>query len=401
MPVTVDSGLQATDDPLSNDLAVSMENAVANADKDTSQFSTMLMKLSPQTAKSFKEEWLEDQFLPTNTALSVSAASADTTFAITTNEGSYARANSIALVVQTGEHVRITGVSASAWTVVRAVGSVSAATAASGTSLGGLMIVAGAAEEGSTLPTALVTEKTTSFNYVQRVRNSFRFTNTARWVNWYSGEPIKYQRKKIAIEHKRELEQIGFFGGRSYTASGGNGYPLTSSGGLDHFISTNVTDAGGTLDKAEFADFLRSGMEYGDRSRKVLFAAPIVTQVLSEFLQDNWVRARPEDSVWGVKVDAVIEPSYIGARIPVFVKPDWKRFGEGTGKHIGSRAYLVDMSAVEMFKAPPVGGVSRYATLLQNRQANDADETAEEFLSEIGFKVKLEKAHAKLTGVTG
>lgn len=401
MAVTIDSGLNATDDPLANDLAVSMENAVANADKDTSQFTTMLMKLQPATASSFKEEWMEDSFIPTNTALSVSAASADTTFSITTNEGVYARPNSIALVVQTGEHVRITAVSASAWTVIRAIGSVSAATAASGTVNGGLVIVAGMAEEGSTLPTALVTEKVASYNYVQRVRSAFRFTNTANWVHWYSGPPLPYQRKKIAIEHKRELEQIAFFGGRSYSSSGGNGYPISSSGGLDHFISTNTQDAGGTLDKGEFADFLRMGMEYGDRNRKVLFAAPIVAQVLSEFLQDNWVHARPEDSVWGVKVDAVIDPTFIGARIPVFVKPDWKRFGEGTGKHIGSRAYLVDMSAVEMFKAPPVNGQARYATLYQNRQANDADEVAEEFLSEIGFKVKTEKAHAKLTGCTG
>lgn len=401
MATTVDRGQLATDDPLSNDLAVSMDNVVANADKDVSQFSTMLMKLSPQTAVSFKEEWMEDVFLPKNTALSVSAASADTAFSITTDEGNYAKVNDIALIVQTGEHVRITGVGASAWTVVRAIGSVSAATAASGTSLGGILIVAGAAEENATLPTALVTEKTASYNYLQIVRNAFRFSNRAQWTKWYSGNPMSYHRKKIGIEHKRELEQIAFFGARSYTASGGNGFPLTSSGGLDHFISTNITTTGGSLDKAGFADFLRSGMEYGDRTRKVLFASPIITQVLSEFLQDNWVRARPEDNVWGVKVDAVIEPSFIGARIPVFVKPDWKRLGEGTARQIGSRAYLVDMSNVEMVKAPPVNGQPRYAALYSKRQANDADELAEEFLSEVGFKIKVEKSHALLRGVSG
>lgn len=57
MAVTVDSGAQATDDPLSNDLAVSMDSQVANQDVDTSQFSTMLMRMPVEQARSFKEEW--------------------------------------------------------------------------------------------------------------------------------------------------------------------------------------------------------------------------------------------------------------------------------------------------------------------------------------------------------
>lgn len=58
MPVTMNRGLVATDDPLAADLAVSMDEQVGKLDADESQFSTMLMKLSPDTAKSFKEEWL-------------------------------------------------------------------------------------------------------------------------------------------------------------------------------------------------------------------------------------------------------------------------------------------------------------------------------------------------------
>jgi len=400
MPVTIDSGLVATDDPLAADLAVSMDEQVAMLDKDTSQFTTMLMKLSPSIARSFKEEWMEDELLPKNTALSASAASADTALSITTNEGSYAKVGDIVLIVQTGEHVRITTGGASAWTVVRAIGSVAAATAASGTGSGGLMIVAGSASEGDTLPTALVTQKVADYNYVQRVRNSYRFTATAEWTRFYSGNPLAYHRKKIGLEHKRELENICFKGVRSYTADGGNGAPRSTAGGVDFFVSA-ATDAAGTLDKGEFNDFLREAMEFGQRDRKVLFCAPIVSQVLSEFLADNWVRARPEDNIWGVKVDAVIEPSFAGGRIPVIVKGDWKRYGEGTGNQIGSAGFLIDMSQVELLKAPATKAGPRFATLYSKRQANDADETAEEFLSEFTLKVKTPRAHRMLTGVTG
>jgi hypothetical protein len=398
MAVTTNRGVVATDDPLSNDLAVSMDTQVANQDVNTTQFSSMLMKLPVTTSKSFKEEWMEDVYLPKNTALSATAASADTNLAVTTSEGNYGKVGDIGKFVQTGEAFRITATGASAWTVVRAIGTVAAATAASGTTQGGLVIVNGSNEQDGGLPTALVTSKTANYNYHQIIRNAYTFTNTAQWTNWYSGNPLTYHRKKIAVEHKRELENGLFFGARSYTA--GTSTPRATFGGLDEFISTNITDAGGTFDKGELQDFLRGGMEFGDPTKKVLFAAPIVAQVLSEFLQDNWVHATTDDNIFGIKVDFVIS-GVTGSRIPVFVKNDWKRYGEGSALHIGSRAYLVDLSNVELHKAPSTQSGSRYATLYSNRQSPDVDYVSEEFLSDITFIPKLEKAHALLKAVTG
>jgi hypothetical protein len=397
VPVTVDTGAQATDDPLANDLRVSMDSKVANQDVDTSQFSTMLMKMPVEQASSFKEEWLEDVYLPKNTALSATAASADTFISVTTNEGPYGKVGDIGKFVQTGEAFRITATQASGWSVVRAIGATAAATAASGTVSGGIIIISGSNEQGGLMPTALVTEKTANYNYAGIVRNSFEFTETAQWTGWYSGNPIAYQRQKIAIEHKREIEQTLFFGARSYTA--GTTHPRATTGGLDEFITTNITDAAGAFDKGELQDFLRAGLEYGSK-RKVLFAAPIVAQVCSEFLQDNWVHARPDENVFGVKVDFVIS-GVSGQSIPVFVKNDFKRFGEGTGKHIGSSAYLVDLEAVSLRKAPATKRGPRWCSFKEDLQANDKDSFAGEFLSEFTFLVKTEKAHAKLTGVTG
>lgn len=399
MAVTIDSGAQATDDPLANDLAVSMDTAVANQDVDTTQFTTMLMRMPTAQAQSFKEEWLRDQYLPKNTALSVSAASADTALSITTNEGAYAKVGDVILFVETGELSRITTGGASAWTVVRAIGSTTAATAASGTGAGGVIIVTGSNEQGGTMPTSLVTEKVTDYNYCGIVRNSWEYTETAQWVKWYSGNPLAYARKKIAIEHKREIENALFWGARSYTA--GTTHPRCTSGGLDHFV-TATSDAGGTFDKGELQDFLRNGLEYGNPNRKVLFAAPIVAQVISEFLQDNWIRAElaGNPTVFGVKANAVIS-GVTGGSIPVFVKNDWKRYGEGSGKQKGSMAYLVDLSDVELRKAKPGRRGDRFATLYSNIQARDKDASAEEFLSEFTLVVKTPVSHRTLSGVTG
>lgn len=398
MAITID-GVSATDDPLANDLVVQMDREVGNEDVDNTQFTTMQMKLPASTAKSFKEEWLEDVYIPKHTALAASATSADTTFTITTNEGSYAKVGDWVLLVQSGERFRLTGVSASAWTAAaRGMGTVSAASAASGTSLGGIMIINGSQEQGSTAPTAQVTEKTTNYNYAQIITNNYEYTSTAEWTEWYSGDPIAYQRKKVAVEHKREIEQGLFFGNRAYSA--GTTHPRGTFGGLDQFISTNITDIAGAMDKGELNDFLRSGLEYGERTRKVLFAAPIVAQVISEFLADNWVRTTPSDSVWGVRADAIIDAVH-GARIPVFIKNDWKRYGEGTANQIGSRAYLVDMTKVQIKRAPATRRGSRFCTLYSKQQANDKDSLSETYLSELTFVLKNEKAHALLRGVSG
>lgn len=206
---------------------------------------------------------------------------------------------------------------------------------------------------------------------------------------WYGGPLQAKERRKKAVEHKWEIENTLFFGARSYTAGTNN--PRHTAGGLIEYV-TAETDATGTFDKGELQDFLREGLEFGSQ-RKVLFCAPLPAQVMSEFLQDNWVRARPEDSVFGVQVDAVIS-GVTGQKIPVVVKSEWKRYGEGTSGHYGSRSALVDMDYVQY--AP-----LRDTVLKPNRQTPDADEQKAEFITEFSLKVERPEVHRWLINVTG
>ena len=160
-------------------------------------------------------------------------------------------------------------------------------------------------------------------------------------------------------------------------------------------MTTNITDAAGTFDKGELQDFLRSGLEYGNRGMKVMFAAPIVCQVLGEFLQDStWVTTSPDYKIWGVSVDYVIGSAFGGQKLPVFCKADWKRFGEGSASQYGSMAFIVDMGNVQL--AP-----LRDTALKTNRQAPDADTQDEEYITEISLKVENEQSMAILKNVTG
>jgi hypothetical protein len=183
--------------------------------------------------------------------------------------------------------------------VVRAI---DGSTAVSSADLAKLVHIGGTNEQGAEAPTALITERTANYNYTQIVRNPYRFTETALATStWYGGPQDAIERRKKAIEHKWEIENSLFFGARSYSA--GTTAPRHSSGGLLQFVTAESdTD---TLDKTEIQTFLRHGLEYGS-NKKVFFCAPLVAQVISQFLSDNWVHATPSDKVWGVQVSGLI-----------------------------------------------------------------------------------------------
>ncbi len=328
---------------------------------------------------------MDDQLLPKYSALAASSAAADTNLVLTTDEGSYFKAGDLIRNADTGEPMRITGVAASSVTVVRAV---DGSTALSSTTLAKIVHIGGSNEEGAEAPTALIAERTANYNYTQIVRNPYRFTETALATNtWYGGPQDALERRKKAIEHKWEIENSLFFGARSYSA--GTSAPRHTSGGLLQFATAESdTD---TLDKTELQTFLRNGLEFGS-SRKVFFCAPLVAQVISSFLETNWVRATPSDKVWGVQVSAILS-GVSGAQIPIVVKTEWKRYGEAAGQY-GTYGVLVDMDNVQY--AP-----LRDTRLLGNRQAPSADEKMAEYLTEFSLKLSNPQSFRWLVDVTG
>ncbi len=133
-------------------------------------------------------------------------------------------------------------------------------------------------------------------------------------------------------------------------------------------------------------------MQYGNRSQKVMFVGPLVAQLIGQFLQDNWVRASPDDKVWGVSVDYVVSAAFSGKRIPVVVKGDWMRFGEGTAREYGSSGFIVDMGHVARL---PLSrhGISRDTQFRDNIQNPDVDGHKAEYLTEVAYRFSNEKAH--------
>lgn len=385
MAVSTASGVVTTAGPTSNQLKIDMREAITMLDPEETQFTTLLMKLPEEKAKSFKVEWLDDQLLPRLTAMSASNTSYDTVFNVTTSEGYYFKPGDIVRNAVTRVAYLVTAVSADAFTGTIGIGTVTAASSASGAEL---VIVGHAASQGSRSPLKVITKTSTNYNYTQIQRHTFGFTETAEATGFYGGSLVGRERRKKGTEHKIALEHTNFLGPRYYTATG----PRSTCGGLLEFVTTNIRDASGAFDKGELQDNLRTDLQYGNKNRKVLFASPIVGQVLGEFLQDNWVRSDPKLRYFGVKVDWVISAAF-GAEVPVFVKREFGSYAT-TSTQFGGYAFLVDLENVQY--AP-----LRATRLLMNTQDNDEDAVSGEWKTEASLKVEQQTTHAIWRGVTG
>lgn len=385
--LTIGSGVIATDDLLSNEKVIDMQNQFRLLDVDENQFMTILNRLPQQPALREKVEWLEDQYFPNLSSLAASATSAATTLSVATGEGDYFRVGDLVRLANTGEICEVTGVTTDDLGVTRSIGSIAANTAQTGVEV---LIVGNVSAQGADYGTLKVTQRVAQYNYTQIVRHPFGFTNTETNINTYGpGDPANEIAKK-GVEHKRALENLLLLGGRAYDSSANKGWV----GGVAHeFISTNVTSAVGTLSLTGLDAALQSIFQHGTMN-KVIFAAPTPAAALSRLLANNWVRARPEDTVYGAKVTAFINGAY-GASVPVVTKRAWgNEATSGFGR--GGWMLVLDMAYI---KKRPLQG--RNTKLLQNRQGNGVDSVVHEYLTELSIEVAVEKAHGILKGITG
>lgn len=399
MATTIKSGLQDTASILSNRLIVDMLEPIQMLDTNLSQFSTILdhPDLRGDVLASYLKQWLEDRLMPRTMGLAGGlTGAADTAVTTNTGEANYVKKGDLIRVVTTGECLRATADgSGTSITVARGVGGVAAVSAATSTVVGTLVIIGHSTPQGSSLPTMLITQQVQNYNYGQIQRKSWGFDRTARQSSWYSQNVLDSERDKKLSEFKTDRENTVFFGARSYTSNGdSSGHPLGTAGGLIEFIATNVTDisaASGSLSTTALENFLTGALQYGSQD-KVFFVAPKVGQAISHLLSSNWVRAQPDERVYGAKVDAVISGAF-GAQIPVIVKQQWGAYGTGTTGQYGSLGFLVDLQSVRLatMQAP---------VRLSNRQANDLDGIEEEYLCEETLVVAQEPHHALLKNVT-
>jgi len=383
----IGTGLIDDIDILQNERVIDMDDAIAMLDPDVSQFTTMLMRVARSGADSTKVEWLEDELFPRLATVASGGASDGATITLGAGEGDYFRVHDLFRNARTGVAAKVDVATSS--TVIDpglALGRVAFVAHAAADQL---LIIGNAAAQGATLGTRKVTKRVAQLNYQQIFRSPYGFTRSLMASKLYGGpEPAK-ERKKKAVEHKRGIEYTLFWGVKSLDTSGTE--PRGQAGGLFEFVTSKVIDNNGALSKTQLDTAMRSFLQNGENNQ-VFFVSPLVAQAISGFLRDAWNPTVTGQRLWGAKVDGFISGAY-GYQIPVVVKRDWNDFSSAS-KMYGGWGFSVNMDAIQL-------STLRSTSLLRDRQANDADSYDEEYLTEFSVKIKHERKHGILLGVTG
>jgi len=386
MAVATVTGVESDNTILANERVIDMDDVIAYLDPDTSQFTTMLMRVARRAAEATKVEWLEDELFPRLSSVLSGGATDGATITVNTGEGAYFRANDVVRNARTGVAFKVTSVAGDVLTIGNHLGRVAFAAHAASDQL---LITGNTSAQGASLGTRLITKRVAQFNYTGIQRNPYGFTRSLMASRLYGGpEPMK-ERKKKGVEHKRAIEYTLFWGVRSLDLTGAQ--PSGSSGGIFEYVTTNVQNAAGTLTKTLLDTYMRGFLQHGEQNG-VLFVSPVVAQAISGFLRDAWNPTTVETRLWGAKVDGFISGAY-GFQVPVIVKRDWNDFSTASGQY-GGWAFYVNMDNIQL-------NTLRNTELLKDRQANDADSYDEEYLTEFTLKVQHERTFGIITGVTG
>lgn len=259
------------------------------------------------------------------------------------------------------------------------------------TATGSLRIVGGAFLENDTLPTGLYTTKSTVVSYCQIFRTVVDISETERATEIYGapeGEE-KFQIAKAMIRHKAEIEAAGWWSRASETAAAQSRWTTM---GFKSRVTTNVTDAGGTVTLTKFNDYSETAFRYGER-RKLFSAAPKVISAMNYFSQ-NKLLTKSEDTVFGVKLQRFITPH---GELMLVRNFRMENGIAGTNGY-GDEAYAVDMPSVGM-RYLNGNGKSRDTKLYSDVVKNGTDGVKSEIKSQVGWQWRHEKRHSRFIDV--
>jgi hypothetical protein len=205
-----------------------------------------LIGLNGFTATNPKIEWEEDGYLPTSATLQAAVTTTGTTsISVATGTGAYFQQGNV-LRFNDGtntEYMWVQAVSGDTLTVTRAYDGGTAFTWTVSGPVTTIEIIGIAAIENADSPSKGTTVIDFPFNYMQLFDTAFQVSMTRNNTSLYGeGSDYDYQMTKTLKELQIKLEKAIFYGQR--VAGSGNTKPY-GTGGLNYFITTNVTAAGG------------------------------------------------------------------------------------------------------------------------------------------------------------
>jgi hypothetical protein len=330
---------------------------------------------------SWAEDKLQTRFDTTTTT------GTGTTVAVGTGANFFV--NDLVKVTRTGEVMLVTNVSSNNLTVTRNVGTGAAVALVSGDEL---LIIGRAKPEGDVSDSARSNNPTQVTNYTEIIRTSVQSTRTLMSsATWTEPDDWTRQANHAGIEHAKDWEYVYWHGHPSEDTSASPG-PRRTTGGAFHYISTNITDAGGTMTEDEWFGAFVGGFRYGSQDSKTGFASRLAVNVINAYPRGKLELIQSDsDQTYGLNVMRYVSPHGV-------VNLLTHNLFEGVT--FGGYVAVLDMRQLK--RRPLVGnGLSGETAFHDNIQENDRDGRKAEYLTEQGLVFGLEKTHFVIKNITG
>lgn len=346
----------------------------------------LMSKLGEEATDDPEFKWFE-KGLPAQslTMAGAQASTSDTVLLLTASAGMNKRVKPghVLLNTATGEIVWVVDSSVTDQiTVDRAQGSV-AATAIGASDV--WLVIGSANQEGASVGESVTYDPDTKTNYTQIFRNVLNVTNTAiaTRIRYADGQYIKEARREVLELHSIEMERAFLFGSAK---SDSGEQPVRTTGGLTHFVTTNVVDFGGTVSIDDLEDFLEDVFEDGS-TEKLALVGNRSLNTLNKLMRDNYtITATPETSTYGMKMTQIITP-YGTLQLkqhPLLSKDGFEDWG-----------FVIDTAKL---KYRFLRG--RDTMYRENVQNPGDDATKNEFLTECGLEINHQTAHGIFKNAT-
>jgi len=381
---TVVSGARAVSDVNATRVKVDVRDDILEYDPNANSLTLLTVKTTGRReVGQYQYYWQEKDRFPRDDRITAAATSAATS--LTAANGGRFKQWDVVLVNRSGERLLVTAVSTNTLTVTRGLNSTAQAVLANDT----VEVIGNAYVEGGDVGTAKSVQARMPFNYTQQIRTPFAYTGRDANTRMFGGKDPNIERRWQGVEHQISLEQTFWWGVRDTQTDATSGKLISFTGGLDYYVTTNSYDINSiAFNERNFTEALEVGMRDGrggklGKKTKVLFAG---ARYITEF--ETWAKNRlyyvPEDKVYGL--DAMVFKSAHGKIILI----DHPLFdGENADK-----AFLLDMNHVKY-----VFHTGRDTKLLKGRGGNGVDGETEEYMSDVGMEVSLERSHMKIFGL--
>lgn len=365
---------------------IDMKKGLLRFQPDATPITTLTSRLGAESTHNPKFQWSEKNLPTYADAVNNGAGYSDSATSIVVDTGTVFSADELVKVPRTGEVFRVTARSTNTLTVVRGVGGGAAALVDNDV----LIRLSSAMSEGAEHPTPRAENPTTLYNYTGIFRKSYSLTETAlrtRYLN--SEDPWEDIAHDKAIEQKRDVE-LAFLFGKPSEATHSNGYPVRTTGGVTHFVQTNVTDASGALaETTELNPLIRTVFRYASKSALLAVASDLVLDVINSYGVGKLQTIQSDDDkTYGLQIMSYQTPNgkinFVSHRLL------------SENSTYNGYAMLLDF---ECLRRRYLEG--RDMQIKTNRQANSADLRVDELLCETGLEFGEEKRHGLLVGVTG